>query len=190
MYKEYILSGLRQGFRIGFDYTNHSCQPAKKNLPSVASQPAVVQEYIEKECAAGRILGPFPPGSILGLQISPFGVIPKGHTPRKWRLIIDLSHPEGGSVNDGISSQWSSLAYVSIDHVVQAILRLGQGTQLAKIDIRSAYRLIPVHPHDRLLLGMRWRGQDYIDAVLPFGLWSAPKIFNAVADSLRSRSGG
>ena len=35
-------------------------------------------------------------------SISPFGVIPKGHTPGKWRLIVDLSSPKGGSVNDGI----------------------------------------------------------------------------------------
>ena len=80
VHKEYILSGLRQGFRVGFDDTNHSCQPAKRNLTLVASRPAVVQVYIEKECAAGRVLGPFPPGSVLGLQISSFVVFPKGHT--------------------------------------------------------------------------------------------------------------
>ena len=49
---------------------------------------------------------------------------------------------------------------------------------MAKIDIRSAYRVIPVHPEDRLLLGMRWGAWEYIDCVLPFRLRSAPKIFN------------
>ena len=95
---------------------------------------------------------------------------------------MDLLYPEGSSVNDGISPHWSTLAYVSIDHIVHAILRLGQGTLLAKIDIRSAYRLILVHPQDRLLLGMRWRDQVYIDAVLlPFGLRSLtqwPMLYN------------
>ena len=184
-FKDYIIEGLKQGFRIGFDYLHQTCVAAKDNLPSVAIHPRVVQEYLDKECRAGRVVGPLPKGSIPGLQVSPFGVIPKGHVPGKWRLIVDLSHPEGRSVNDGISSQWSSLTYVSIDQVVQAVTKLGQGTMMAKLDIRSAYRIIPVHPHDRRLLGMCWRGQEYVDCVLPFGLRSAPKIFNSVADALQ-----
>ena len=27
---------------------------------------------------------------------------------------------------------------------------------LAKFDLKSVYHMVPVHPHDRLLLGMRW----------------------------------
>ena len=50
--------------------------------------------------------------------------------------------------------------------------------------MEHAYRNIPVHPEDRHLLGMAWRGRLYIDTTLPFGLRSAPKIFTAVADAL------
>ena len=64
------------------------------------------------------------------------------------------------------------------------VARLGRGTMLAKIDIESAYRLLPVHPQDRILQAILWEGQLYIDTVLPFGLRSAAKIFNAVADAL------
>ena len=56
---------------------------------------------------------------------------------------------------------------------------------MAKMDIKSAYRLIPVHPSDRPLLGMRWRDRLFLDKTLPFGLRSAPKVFNAVADALQ-----
>ena len=61
---------------------------------------------------------------------------------------------------------------------------LGQGALLAKVDIESAYRLIPVHLHDRPLLAMQWEGKVYVDPMLPFGLLSAQNIFNAVADAL------
>ena len=61
---------------------------------------------------------------------------------------------------------------------------MGPGTLLAKIDIKSAYRIIQVHPADRHLLGMSWKGGIYVDTALPFGLRSAPKIFNAIADTL------
>ncbi len=53
------------------------------------------------------------------------------------------------------------------------------------MDVKSAFRIIPVHPDDRLLLGTQWEKQYYVDTVLPFGLRSAPKIFNAVADALQ-----
>lgn len=55
---------------------------------------------------------------------------------------------------------------------------------MAKLDIKSAYRNVPVHPDDRPLLGMQWDGKIYVDAALPFGLRSAPKVFNAVADAI------
>ena len=61
---------------------------------------------------------------------------------------------------------------------------LGHGTCLIKVDLRSAYRIVPVHPHDHQLLGVHWEGQVYVDLALPFGLRSAPKLFTAVADAL------
>ena len=88
------------------------------------------------------------------------------------------------SVNDGISPALCSLEYTKISDVVTELNKMGPGTLLAKIDVKSAYRIIPVHPADRHLLGMSWKGGIYVDTALPFGLRSAPKIFNAVADTL------
>ena len=65
------------------------------------------------------------------------------------------SGPRGASVNDGIEKELCSLKYVYVDEAMREVLVLGQGTQLAKFDIKSAYRLIPVHTDDRPLLGMR-----------------------------------
>ena len=98
---------------------------------------------------------------------------------------MDLSYSEVGSVNDGITPELCSLWYASVDDAVRAVLALGRGTRLAKFDIQSAYRIIPVHPSNRQLLGMVWNGQLYVDTALPFGLRSAPKIFAAVADVLQ-----
>ena len=44
----------------------------------------------------------------------------------------------------------------------------------------SAYRLGPMHSDDRKWLGMEWKGAHYVDAMPPFGLRSAPKLFMAV----------
>ena len=76
------------------------------------------------------------------------------------------------------------MLYITTDNAISKILVLGEGTLLAKIDIKSAFRLIPVHPSDSHLLAMEWKGGTYIDTHLPFGLRSAPKLFNIMADLL------
>ena len=59
-----------------------------------------------------------------------------------------------------------------------------EGHVLAKFDVQGAFRTVPVHPDDKWLLGMQWEGKVYVDKVLPFGLRSAPKLYNAVANAL------
>ncbi len=116
----------------------------------------MVCEYLLKECSEGRVLGPFPMAAFPSVQVSRFGVIPK--SLGKWRLILDLSSPEGSSVNDGIDSDFCSMRYTSIDEAAKVIVMAGTGSYLAKVDIKQAYRMVPVHPEDRLLLGMAWEG--------------------------------
>ena len=65
---------------------------------SASEHPDVVERYIASEWAEGHILGPVDPGSVSGLHTSRFGVIPKGHASGKWRLITDLSFPEGSTM--------------------------------------------------------------------------------------------
>ncbi len=99
------------------------------------------------------------PGTFRSLHINRFGTIPKKHQPGKWRLITDLSYPEGKSVNDAIDKSLCSLSYVSVHDVANTAVALGEGSQIAKIDIKSAYRLVPVQPQDRIWLGMQWKDQ-------------------------------
>lgn len=181
--KCFVLEGLEKGFRIGFQQ-GHYHRSSTHNLLSCKEHPETVQEYIEKECSLGRLLGPFPPSAIPNLHVSPFGVIPKKATD-KWRLIVDLSAPRRASINDGIPQEIASLSYVTIDMIGEKVRSLGKGTMLAKLDVKSAFRIVPVHPADRMLLGMQWNGYWYADAVLPFGLRSAPKLFNVIADAVQ-----
>ena len=47
---------------------------------------------------------------------------------------------------------------MTVADAVEVIVERGRGTLLAKVDIKSAYRIIPVHPEDHQLLGMLWEG--------------------------------
>ncbi len=95
-----------------------------------------------------------------------------------------MSFPEGHSVNDGIPSDLCSLKYSTVADAVELIRCQGKDALLSKLDLKSAYRVVPVHPEDHHRLGMIWNGQVYVNICLPFSLCSAPKIFSAVADGI------
>ena len=179
----YILEGIRNGFRIGFNYSSGTCKSSANNMASAEANPEPVDNYLMIELQTNRIIQ-VPQEYREKVQISRFGVIPKANQPGKWQLILDLSSPDGSSVNDGVDPCLCSMSYISVDTAVAQILKLGKNALLAKVDIEHVYRNIPVHCDDRHLLGMNWRGKIYIDSVLPFGLRSAPKIFSSVADAL------
>ena len=183
VFASYIVSGLSRGFWIGYDYNKAKARRSRKNMKTARANAAVIDSYLQEECAAARISCP-DERRAAEAHISPMGVIPKAHQPGRWRLIVDLSSPRAASVNDGIAPNLCSLSYVSIDVAARKICELGTGAMMAKLDIQSAYRHIPVHPDDRHLLGISWKGKVYLDRALPFGLRSAPKIFSAVAYAL------
>ena len=178
----FFMSGIMQGFRIRFNRIYHTLRSARKNLESAKERSEVVEEYLAAEISQNRVAGPFTRSSITDVDISRFGMIPKGYQSNKWRLIVDLSHPVGHSVNDGILR--CSLRYITVDTAISHIITFGPGTLLAKIDIKHAFRLLPLHPADRHVLAMHWNNNIYIDTCLPFGLRSTPTLFNILADLL------
>ena len=61
------------------------------------------------------------------------------------------------------------MPYMKVNDVIERIMSHGRGTLLAKFDVESAYRNVPVHSDDRYLLGMKWPGKYFVDLALPFG---------------------
>lgn len=133
------------------------------------------EEYLSKECRLGRLMGPFNRDSP---QHRSSHITLRGHTKEGKRYVAANCRPIGTARPDGIAKEVSSLSYVTVDHIAERLAILGQGSL---VDIKSAFRVIP---DDRPLLGMMWNESIYIDSVLPFGLRTVPKLFNAVADAL------
>ena len=75
--------------------------------------------------------------------------------PGLWHFIVDLSSPPLANANEGIATDLCSLSYVRVDEAARLLLQLGPGALMAKLDLESAYRQIPVHPDDLNLLGVR-----------------------------------
>jgi len=55
---------------------------------------------------------------------------------------------------------------------------------MAKTDVKSAFRIIPIHPADYSLLGLKWDNIYYFDRCLAMGLSSSCAIFEAFSTAL------
>ena len=152
VFANYLRRGLAQGFKIGFD-RSHPLGRSEDNYVSATRRPTHVIKYIEGEAAAGQLRLVHPSTKV---HTSPVGLVPKDHMPDRFRLIINLSAPEGASVNDGIADSLTSLQYSHVADAVVLIKSAGAGALMAKLDLKSAYRHIPVHPDDQALLAVRW----------------------------------
>jgi hypothetical protein len=149
---------------------------------SAKTQKSQILGIIHKETQLGRMAGPFSTPPLSNLRCNPVGVLPK--KDGGWRLITNLSGPVGNSVNDHIDPALCSVLYDSFDHAISIIQTLGTGALLCKMDLSNAFRLLPIHPSDFCLLGMRIDDKYYIDKCMPFGCSLACSTFEKFSSFL------
>ena len=176
----FLIDGFSFGFSLGVHGTiSLGCTP---NLRSARDNPDAVSAAIVKEITRGHTHGPFPTPPFTHFHASPIGIVDKKDGSH--RLILDLSNNHAGSVNEGISNDEFAVSYCSFDDAVSMVLSVGPTPFMAKVDIKHAFRLCPVHPSEWPLLCFHWLGSFFFDSCLPFGLRSSPFIFNSFADAL------
>ena len=71
----YLVGGFRCGFRINF--VGEQCALNCPNLRSALDLPGVTSAKLQKECDAGRIVGPFTTLPFSNFHTSPIGLVPK-----------------------------------------------------------------------------------------------------------------
>ena len=181
--KNVLINGFKFGFRLGSNNQNYSkCIP--NNHKSVNKEQTIVSNKILKEIRLMRYLGPFDIIPFDNFVISPLGLVPKKE-PNSFRLIHDLSFPEGFSVNSHIPPEASSVQYQNIETAIALVKANGNKCLMAKADIEDAFRQIPIHPLDRHLLGLSCKNQFYFDACLPFGSSSSCQLFEKFSSALQ-----
>lgn len=184
-YDRFKVKFLEEGFSFGFklQYQGPRQYRESSNLKSANNNLAVLQQKISHEVSTGRIAGPFTSPPFDNLQISPLGLVPK-KGPNEFRLIHHLSFPEGSSINDGIAPENVSVKYQTITDAIGLIKYFGKGALMAKTDIENAFRIIPIHPDDHDLLGMKIGEQFYYDKVLPMGCSISCRLFEEFSTAL------
>lgn len=170
-----LLSGAKIGYR------GLAIQHRNPNHQSARSAPEILTADLHKQLQHDR-LTQIDPQAEVQYVCSPLGLVPKHDGG--WRRIHDLSFPQGQSVNDGIPHDWGSLEYATYDDAVDALLATGPGAQFVKRDLKDAFRHIPVATSDQWLLGFECDGRYWIERYLPFGLRTAPFLFDLFAKAL------
>ena len=161
---------IAHGFQFGFPlhYTGSRLPRDANNLKSVDVHPEIVRQKIKSEVDSGRVAGPFEQRPISTLRVSPIGLVAK-KTPGEFRLIHHLSFADGDSLNDFIDPELCSVKYTHFDEAIHMVQDMGHACLLGKLDIKMAYRLLPVSPAEFDQLGFMFDGSFYFDKVMPFG---------------------
>ena len=176
---EFLFNGFHLGFRL-----NCASPPSSftsTNLKSALQLPDIISEKIQRELAASRIAGPFVDPPFENFVCSPLGLCPKKQEG-DFRMIHHLSYRENNSVNSGIPEEFPTVSYATIQQATAKVL--GKGSFLAKSDIKSAFRLLPIHPSDYYLLGFSWDEKFYYDRCLPVGCSASCQLFEEFSSDL------
>ena len=100
-------------------------------------------------------LSQVPPARMTAMAVA---IDPLPHpAPARAALTMVRFAAAGRSINDFIPRDAFSLQYTSVDDAVRMLTCLGKGAHMAKVDLKSAFRMVPVHPLDWELLGMQWK---------------------------------
>ena len=180
-FTKYLLHSFTYGFRIG--YVGQEFSNIANNLKSAELYKRVIEDSIIDELKRDRVAGPYAKPPFENFRTSPIGVVPKKEAG-KFRLISNLSSARGFSISDSIPDAKASVEFNHFDSAVNIVADLGKGSFMAKLDIKSAFRICPVHPDDWHLLGFSLDGLSFVDLFLPFGLRSLVNRCTTLADTL------
>ena len=116
--------------------------------------------------------------------ISAIGAIPKKDSD-EIRIIHDASRPVGKNLNSYVD--YDHCQYTSIDEVTSLLKPNGW---MAKVDLRHAYRSVPISQDSWSGTGLKWKFSDtnrptyMYDTRLPFGASPSPGIFQKLTKSV------
>ena len=159
-----------------------------KNHHSALQYLSAVNDYLRKEMALGAIVDPVAKICSDVYHCSPLLSRPKDND--KKRIILNLSHPHGNSVNDNVPrdkfhGQKFTLKFPPIDDIVGKIVDLkDQDPVLYKTDVARTFRNIGVYPVDTVKLGIYWQGEYFLDLRMVFGWVHGSATFQRLSDAI------
>lgn len=183
---KYLIDGFNKGFDTGLCSLPESTFECG-NLISAKSKSESTTELLQAELDNGYIIGPFDKPPYATYRVSPLGVAIGKYSGKK-RLIMDLSAPHDNenhpSLNQLVDKEEFSLSYVTIDSAIKVIKNKGKGSWMCKVDIKDAFKIIPIKESLWPYYGVKWNNEYYFFTRLVFGSRSSPKIFDSLSKAV------
>ena len=150
---KFLSNGISHGFPSHYSHPeppHHSF----RNHPMPLKGKVALYSSITKEIENGKMRFIYPDEHVI---VNPLGVVPKS-TPGEFRPILDLSAPKHHSVNSGTGYQFKTCRLISFREVGDWILQLGKNSFVGALDLKSAWRQLPISTKAQGLMGSRLEG--------------------------------
>ena len=199
----YLLQGFTRGFDLGYQGP-YERQDSARNLPLNVGSKTDLWNKLMVEVELGRTAGPFAVVPFMNFVQSPIGLVPKSNG--KTRLIFHLSYDFGPldaqkSINYHTPKEVSTVHYRDLDYAIRMCLHLkkqlmsidqfSNGIFLAKTDLKSAFKILPILVKQRCLLVMRTTHPEtgewfyFVEKTVPFGSHASCALFQSFSDCLQ-----
>ena len=174
---EVIMDDLAAGANIGCTGAARR-KSFSRNAESAFQFPREITDAIASWLVKGFAKGPFDkpePGAKVN------GIMCRQKPNGSARIILNLSSPEGSSVNDGIIAEDFPATMSSTAKWLEVLEKAGQGAFIMKADWADAYKHVAVRPEDVKLQWFSWLGKYFAELCLVFGAASSVGIFDRAA---------
>jgi hypothetical protein len=139
-----------------------------------------IADWITKDFVAGPFCNPpvseFRANSILAITQA-----------NKTRICINVSLPEGKSLNDNVDSlALEKITMSSAKNFGFSVIKCGKDSIFAKTDIVDAYKNVPAKIEDLHLQGFRWENKFFLELRQMFGASSSVQNFDILGNTITS----
>ena len=186
-----LVSGFTHGFKLHYE-GDKKVHIFSDNLKLYVGDKRILWNKVMKEVKEKRFAGPFKEPPFKYFIQSPIGLVAKDQG-RDTRLIFHLSHPRANpqnSVNANIPRDKCKVNYASFDQAIALCIQAGICCNIAKSDMKSAFRHLNMRVKDYCWLVMKAEspldGKTYffVDKCLSFGSSVSCKHFQDFSDGI------
>ena len=144
----WCIEGFKNSFKLGLTGTFRPW-PDPPNSAKVRNYPKITWDLIKDEISKGFILGPFRNKPLPNLICIPINIVEKETSSGLYRLIQDFSYPWGdrkNGINALVPKENKTVTYSGMDDVARMALDLGPHSWAMQIDIKHAFKCLPLAP--------------------------------------------
>ncbi len=155
-----------------------------KNSKAATQHGEEVTDTIAAWITKKFVAGPFDTPPLPNFRANSILAIPQTN---KTRICINVSLPEGRSLNDNVDNlALEKVTMSSAKNFGFSMVNCGKNCVFAKPDIVDAYKNVPARLEDLHLQGFRWENKFFVELRQMFGASSSVQNFDILANTIKT----